>query len=379
MADSHLIGKAGEYRVASELMIRNHIVYMPTVDNGADLILGTGQTIQVKCGHRRKATINGCIHLFYSFSFVKSSSYFRKIKFGGDNKIEPHKLNNVDFAILWGIDDDEFYIVPANKVRGKMAVNISADDDRRTIARWNKWLPYRNNWGILDGGTVESNKLEIELECKQCGYKWLPITPNPTRCPQCNGRWHQKMYDHTCKRCGHTWHSRIEHPNWCTKCNSKVWDKEIVANNRERITCVKCGHNWQPEVDKPSRCPKCKTHRFRNIKEKMCKRCGYIWWSTDVISYQCPKCHSRRWDKDLSEIFPKQCNQCGYEWVSETPNPKSCPHCYSHRWNREKEILYPKTCKQCGHEWASSVSPVACPQCHSIKWNRESALAIVSV
>lgn len=375
MADSHLIGKAGEYRVASELMLRDHHVYIPIVDNGIDMILDNGKTIQIKCGHVHERPINGCDNSYYSFSFVKSSSYFRKLKHGG--KIEAHKLVNVDFVILWGIDDNEFYIIPAEKVRGNLDITITADKDTRTVARWNQWLPYRNNWGILNGESVESNKLEMELECKQCGHKWLPTTPNPTRCPKCNGRWYQKMYDHTCKRCDHIWHSRIEHPRACTKCQSRVWNKEKIPNTREPITCVQCGYTWQPEVDKPERCPKCHRQRYLNLFLIHCKQCGYEWYSKNAIPVHCQKCHSRRWNKENGGLYEKKCNQCGHEWESDMPNPKSCPQCCTRKWNREKEILYPKVCKQCGHEWSSSVSPVACPQCHSIKWNREREKVLV--
>jgi len=296
---SMLQGRAGEYRVAAELLIRGHIVYEPSIEDGIDMLLDNGKAIQVKSG-RKRLVQKPYEHNQYSFNIVsakKWQKYFTRDK-NKPYSIRPHLLDKVDFVILWAVEDDEFYIIPAEKVRGRTSISFTADYDKRTQVKWNKWLPYRNNWGLLNGDKLEDAVVMEECECKQCGHKWIPRVANPTRCPNCNGRWYQKMYDYTCKRCGHTWHSRVENPIVCTKCNSRIWYKEKEVNNREPITCVQCGYKWQPVVDKPERCPKCHRQRYREIFPKECKQCGHKWLSGVAISSMCPKCHSRRWNKE---------------------------------------------------------------------------------
>lgn len=300
---TNIIGRAGELRVASELMLRKHIVYMPSVDNGIDVVLGNGKRIQIKCGQKHIVHSQGRILDKYIFNFKSSVTWKKRVKHGDSHHVEPHKLKDVDFIILWAIDDDDFYIIPAEKVRGTPTVSFTADEEKRTQVKWNKWLPYRNNWGLLNGETVEVVKLVGELECKQCGHKWLPLVAKPTRCPNCNRRWYQGLWYHTCKRCGHTWHSRVEIPNWCSKCNSKVWDKEKTPNERANITCVHCGYTWQPEVDNPNRCPKCKTRRFGGVVKRECKQCGHVWWSYAKTTYYCPKCLSSQWYKEKELVL----------------------------------------------------------------------------
>lgn len=203
--NSLMLGKAGEYRVAAELVLRGHMIYLPGIDNGVDIIIDDGIRIQIKCGQRHMASkYQKHKNITYNFNVrsCKYSRYSHKI-------LEPHPLEGVDFVICWAIDDGEFYIIPADKVRGQTTIKITADMDRRTKVKWNQWLPYRNAWEQLDGIPIKNIKKKTELECVNCGYKWLPLTEHPSRCPNCNKHWDVKMYDHVCKRCGNEWHSNI--------------------------------------------------------------------------------------------------------------------------------------------------------------------------
>jgi predicted Zn-ribbon and HTH transcriptional regulator len=359
------LGKAGEFRVASELLLRGHSIFMPTVDNGMDLVIDDGVTIQIKCGHKQPYGESGHTLNCYRFNFHKSYSKSQK-----EIHIVPHELN-VDFVICWAIDDDEFYVIPADKIRGKTYLSFTADEEKRTHVKWNAWHPYLNAWGILDGEKIEDIKPTEELECKNCGHKWMPLTPNPTRCPSCNRRWYQKMYSYICKRCGASWTSKSERPSLCFKCNSSLWDKEKEINNRAIITCVRCNHSWQPESDVPDRCPKCKRRRYYGGLYKKCKQCDHEWFSTVNITYTCPKCHSSKWnrEKEINNRPNVICKICGHSWQPKTDNPNSCPKC--HRMLKSENDIYHK-CNQCGHEWYSKVlHPVQCWKCHSCKWDRE--------
>ena len=113
-----LLGKAGELRVASELLLRGIDASLPLADTGIDLILTSGKRIQVKCSRER-----GCERgrHFYVFNFREGLKRGEKKR----GKCRPHKLENVDFIILWAIDHDSFFIIPAEEVRGKQSVTIT--------------------------------------------------------------------------------------------------------------------------------------------------------------------------------------------------------------------------------------------------------------
>jgi hypothetical protein len=99
-----LIGEAGKYRVAAELLLRGINVYFPSVDDGVDLFTDNGLGIQVKAANKN------CTGNYY-FSFKSWSR--RK---GVSNQL-PRLHYSVTHVILWGITDDVFWIVPASIVR----------------------------------------------------------------------------------------------------------------------------------------------------------------------------------------------------------------------------------------------------------------------
>jgi len=226
MIISGLKGKAGEYRVASELMARGFAVYMPVYDHGTDLMLGSGVHIQVKTGQRISSQ-KPYNHTRYSFNIRSSKDR---------NHAIPNSLSGVDFVVLWAMEDNEFYIIPAKQIRGKTNIGFTADTDKRTQVKWNQWLPYLNNWDILTLGMSENGiwksdqipaKRNIEQkECKQCGHRWQPFVENATRCPKCHNRWYlEQMREVHCNQCDHKWRTRID-PVWCPKCHSTSWNKE---------------------------------------------------------------------------------------------------------------------------------------------------------
>lgn len=94
-----LIGMAGQLRVASELLLRGFRPALGFVDTGVDLTLEQGQRIQVKAAH--KAKDRG--RYFFNLRHWKHKGLVR--------------LPGVDFLICWGIDTDQFWIVPVEEAR----------------------------------------------------------------------------------------------------------------------------------------------------------------------------------------------------------------------------------------------------------------------
>ena len=129
------LGRAAELRVASELLLRGHEVFLTLVDSGADLVMGNGKRIQVKASHR---VFNKSAHYpDYTFAFKSWRS--------NEGKYEAHKLNNVDFVILWAVNDDKFFIIPADIVRGKYSIRLGLSK-----RKWSEYMPYESKWELLE-------------------------------------------------------------------------------------------------------------------------------------------------------------------------------------------------------------------------------------
>lgn len=127
---STAIGAAGELRVMSELMLKGFNPAKSYLDNGIDLILENGKTIQVKTSHKSL------------YTKLKREQPTLKYQFAFQNwKNKKHNLI-VDIIICWAIEDNIFFIIPKADIN---AVGLSFTPS------WskNKLNPYINNWKIL--------------------------------------------------------------------------------------------------------------------------------------------------------------------------------------------------------------------------------------
>ena len=129
------IGRAGDLRVASELLLRGCDVYLTLVDSGSDLVLGNGKRIQVKTA-RRHYFQQGRQYSRYTFSF---KSWQKK-----ENHYKRHALENVDFVILWAVEDNTFFIIPADKIRGKYSISFALGRQSES-----GYLAFKDKWDSL--------------------------------------------------------------------------------------------------------------------------------------------------------------------------------------------------------------------------------------
>ncbi len=290
------VGKSGEYRVISELLFRGYDVLQPVADSGIDLY-SNNKAIQIKTA-RAYHTDNPYPHRSYNFNFILSATPSHGIKV--------HHLERVDCVILWAVDEDDFYIIPADKIRGKTGIQFTADHDKRTQSKWNRWLPYRNNWDVLNGILPEIPDKK-EFECQQCGYKWEALVVKPTRCPNCHARYHIKRERQIVD--GQVVSLTKEQKNEINKveCSRVRWAKELGKSiqeieSHEEVTCKQCGYKWTPIKDNPEICPYC--HGFWNVDRKREIIDGNIIPRTKeelrVISSQNA---NKRWGKDIDRII----------------------------------------------------------------------------
>ncbi len=115
-------GKAGEYTVAAQLLLRGHNPFFPAVDIGADLILDSGIKIQVKSAHLR----------FQKGMYPQGAYWFKltvrcMMSNGKMTKRERVFSQECDFVVLWGIEQNRFWIVPAAHLDGHQLVVVGAD------------------------------------------------------------------------------------------------------------------------------------------------------------------------------------------------------------------------------------------------------------
>lgn len=122
-------GQAGVLRVASELLLRGFNVAMPIVDDGCDLLAENFIRIQIKSGHLREhpAYPNG----LYMFDFRQSSIVT------GRNNVRKRGIRDysrdVDFLILWGIEQGRFWVIPSDMVSGRTLISVGPETQWQNV------------------------------------------------------------------------------------------------------------------------------------------------------------------------------------------------------------------------------------------------------
>ena len=125
------VGRAGEYRVLSELLLKGYNPSIRAIDNGIDIILDNGYTIQVKTNSQTRK--------FPLLNFATAN--YKKGKKEHNSK---HLI--ADFVIVWLINYETFYIIPAFEISTTMlSLNRLGG----------KWVNYINRWDILSKGGVK--------------------------------------------------------------------------------------------------------------------------------------------------------------------------------------------------------------------------------
>lgn len=124
-----LQGQAGVWRVASELALRGFTPHFPGVDFGYDIMIEAGVRIQVKCAH-----------LSFRRPYPKGAYWFKLAKgaiVSGSNTIKK-RLTQVfseksEFVILWGIEQQRFWIVPSGHLDNHQLVVVGPDVGHRAL------------------------------------------------------------------------------------------------------------------------------------------------------------------------------------------------------------------------------------------------------
>lgn len=148
------IGKAGELRVAAELILRGLTAYLPVQDVGIDIIIGeNGKRLQIKTSVKPSYSKTD-YSWRYSFSIrpmvVRSNGKgtFARIRTRQD-------YSECDYFVFWCVQHNIFYIIPISEVGIKVSFCISTPDEERTykkhkeISSKSKYEKYKNAWHLL--------------------------------------------------------------------------------------------------------------------------------------------------------------------------------------------------------------------------------------
>jgi hypothetical protein len=126
--EAHLLGKAGEHLVASEMLVRGIVPAWPSLDEGCDLLLSNGCRIQVKTSRTRgrspRTHENTYTFHFKHRSFIAHSS--ERIVEKPKRKLSEY----CDFVVLVGWDQKRFWIIPSKLLNEVHCVYAGASTER---------------------------------------------------------------------------------------------------------------------------------------------------------------------------------------------------------------------------------------------------------
>lgn len=130
--DYPFIGKAGEYAVASQLLLRQMPIYFPGIDTGADLKTENDCRIQVKTARLRLTANKRMAGVYpggiYVFTLAKKG-YRASSKTIRTVPVRPI-ASKCDVVVFWGVDSNRFWIAPVEMLGDTTNIYLGCDSDR---------------------------------------------------------------------------------------------------------------------------------------------------------------------------------------------------------------------------------------------------------
>ena len=128
---AELTGKAGEHSVAAQIELRGLNVYFPAVDSGVDLLVENGCRVQVKSAHLRctPSILKIYPEGVYSFHFPKNRHL--AVSSSAVRTTPRRSLCDIcDVVVLWGIEQNRFWVVPASLFAGRQCIFMGPSNAR---------------------------------------------------------------------------------------------------------------------------------------------------------------------------------------------------------------------------------------------------------
>jgi hypothetical protein len=183
---SPLTGKAGEYIVAGQIMLRGMNVYWPANDTGCDLKADNNCRVQVRTAHLYHRKEYGPIYFFPLPRNRRMPNSDKTTKLVARKKF----AEVCDFVVFFGIEQNRFWIVPAALCDECTGVELGIESSLRRFAgsvvdmRQMKDLGYSNY------------KISRHYGIQQCSVKQFLASgkdfigiPVATRMRACENKW----------------------------------------------------------------------------------------------------------------------------------------------------------------------------------------------
>lgn len=171
-SETLLLGQAGVWAVSIQLILRGMVPSFPSVDRGFDIILDTGLRLQVKTGILRSYSKGRYLGYCFDCRGKKWNPELKQVRPSG------HKdyARRADFYVLWGVDENRFWIMPTAEVKGNIwfpkrdMLALTSQPGRATHHR-DKGLERlrrtEERWDLLDTNHVTAELIESAIPAKE--------------------------------------------------------------------------------------------------------------------------------------------------------------------------------------------------------------------
>lgn len=184
------LGQAGVHAVAAQLLLHGISPCFPAVDIGADIVTADGIKVQVKSARIRHQKLHGKpMHRYGAYWFKLST----RIKVRAGFRITQERRifsEECDFVVLWGVEDNKFWVVPAALLDGKTGCTVGrpagwVDADieavREAREEGRTWREIASSLGLKLGTTFRSGRGARD--------QMAPRTRYTQAVRECEGRW----------------------------------------------------------------------------------------------------------------------------------------------------------------------------------------------
>lgn len=153
-----LQGQAAVWQVASQLALRGHNVYFPGLDEGCDLLMDNGLRLQIKSATLQNPKGANYRNGAYTFGLRRGAWLSDKKRY--ERSTLRTYAEVTDFFVLWGIDENRFFIVPTSHKgqsihfgrRGYQS--LSNNRSKFDYVSAERVAEYEDRWDVLDVNSV---------------------------------------------------------------------------------------------------------------------------------------------------------------------------------------------------------------------------------
>jgi hypothetical protein len=171
-----LQAKAAEWAVASQLALRGQVPMFPPVDVGCDLVLNNGLRLQVKSASLRQNNQGLATQKNFGYNFdLRRGAWLSNERKYKKTSLRPYS-EVADYFVLWGIEENRFFIVPTNHKRQRIWFNSktatsSKSHNKRVFDQItaDRIREFEDRWDLLDVDSAVEATINAEIVATPAG------------------------------------------------------------------------------------------------------------------------------------------------------------------------------------------------------------------